>query len=94
MNTEQMLKQIEGIFLTLGFEIEYVGKKQLRYLRYQNCYCKITPLEEWKALVIESADNVCDAENQILEDGELYYLDTPENELLHQIQTDIKAYYM
>ena len=91
---EHMLKKIEDIFLALGFKTEFVGEKQLRYLRYQDCFCKVTPLEEWRAFVIESADNVQDAEKQVLEDGELYYMNTPEDELRHQIEVDIKKYYM
>lgn len=94
MGIEYLLKRIENIFLSLGFTIEFVGTKKLRYLRYQNCYCKITFLEAWGAFVIESADNLQEAENQMLEDGELYYLDTPENELLRQVEGDIKKYYM
>lgn len=91
---KHMLEKIENIFLTLGFKTEFVGEKQLRYLRYQDCFCKVTPLEQWNAFVIESANNVQDAEKQVLEDGEIYYMDTPETELLHQVEEDIKKFYM
>ena len=94
MTVDYLLKKIDNIFLSLGFTIEFVGAKQLRYLRYQNCYCKITFLEAWGAFVIESADNLQEAENQMLEDGELYYVNVPENALLRQIKEDIKKYYM
>ena len=94
MTVDYLLKKIENIFLSLGFAIEFVGVKQLRYLRYQNCYCKITFLETWGAFVIESADNLQEAENQMLEDGELYYVNAPEDALLRQIEEDIKKYYM
>jgi len=94
MTIEYLQKKIESIFLSLGFTIELVGTKQLRYLRYQNCYCKITFLEAWGAFVIENADNLQEAENQMLEDGELYYVNVPEDALLRQIEKDIRQYYM
>lgn len=94
MTIEYLQKKIEGIFLSLGFTIEFVGTKQLRYLRYQNCHCKISFLEAWGAFVIESADNLEEAEKELLEDGELYYMNIPEDELLHQIEEDVREYYM
>lgn len=94
MTIQYLHKKIESIFLSLGFTIDLVGTKQLRYLRYQNCYCKITFLEAWGAFVIESANNLQEAEKQMLEDGELYYVNIPEDDLLRQIEEDIKKYYM
>ena len=94
MSIKDLMDQVESIFLRLGFSLVFVGEKQLRYLRYKDCYCKVTSLEEWDAIVIESADNVMDAEKQLLEDGELYYLGTPEKSLLSKIEDDIRKYYM
>ena len=94
MTIEYLQKKIEDVFLSLGFTMECVGAKQLRYLRYRNCYCKITFLDAWDAFVIESADNLQEAERQMLEDGELYYVNVPEDALLRQIEKDIRQYYM
>ena len=94
MNMNRLTDRVENIFLSLGFQIVLVGTRRLRYMNFENCYCRITPLEEWNAFVIESADTLQDAEKQILEDGELYYLDTSEDELLRQIETDVKKHYM
>ena len=94
MKTNELMDRVENIFLRLDFSPVFVGEKQLRYFRYKDCYCRVTSLEEWNAIVIESADNVIDAGNQLLEDGELYYLDAPEESLLSQIEDDIKKYYM
>ncbi len=59
----------QNILIELGFKIEFVGEKQYQYLVYNNCYCKITYLEKLNAFVIESADNLTDAMNGVLEDG-------------------------
>lgn len=58
------------------------------------CYCKITYLEKLKAFVIESADNLNDAINGTLEDGDLYYTDISEDAMLCQLKRDVVAYYM
>jgi len=35
-----------------------------------------------------------DASNGVLEDGDLYYLDIPEEEMLCKLRKDLVAYYM
>ena len=47
-----------------------------------------------EAFVIECADNAEDASNGVLEDGDLYYLNIPEEEMLCKLRKDIVAYYM
>lgn len=94
MNAKHMMNSIQTLFLSLGFRQEVVGENQLYYLRYDSCYCKVTHLEKIDAFVIESADSAEDAAKGILEDGDLYYLDNSEEELLRQLEIDIKAYYM
>ncbi len=84
----------QNIFIELGFKIEFVGEKQYQYLVYNNCYCKITYLEKLSAFVIESADNLTDAMNGVLEDGDLYYMNISEDAMLHQLRRDVVAYYM
>lgn len=86
--------KMESIFLELGFERKAIGEKQYQYLVYNNCYCKITYIEDLGAFVIESADNINDAANGVLEDGDLYYLDISEEDILCQFRKDIVAYYM
>ena len=75
MDIDGLKNKIENIFLQLGFRNKNIGKEQYRYLVYNECYCKITYLEELGAFVIESADNIKDALNGALEDGDLYYMD-------------------
>lgn len=50
--------------------------------------------DEREAFVIECADNVEDASNGVLEDGDLYYLNILEEEMLCKLRKDIVAYYM
>lgn len=94
MNIKNLIQEIEIIFLELKFEIMFIGDKKDRYLVYKNCYCKITYLEDWKAIVIESADNYKDALNGVLEDGDLYFIDVLKENLLLEIRKDIIKYYM
>lgn len=94
MDIESLKNRIKNIFIELGFRNEFVGEKQYQYLVYDNCYCKITYLEKLRAFVIESADNLIDAINGVLEDGDLYYMDIPEEDMLYQLRRDIVAYYM
>ena len=89
-----LLKMVENIFLELGFQYKTIGDRKLQYLCYGDCYCRITYIDKFKALVIESADDAEDAAKGVLEDGELYHVDTPEEELLRQLRADIKRYYM
>ena len=94
MDVNTLREKIEKIFLELGFKNVIIGEKQYHYLVYNNCYCRITYLDVWEAFVIESADNVEDASNGVLEDGDLYYLDIPEEEMLCKLRKDLVAYYM
>lgn len=94
MDINTLKEKIESIFLELGFRNEIIGEKQYRYLVHNNCYCKITYLNSREAFVIECADNVEDASNGVLEDGDLYYLNIPEEEMLCKLRKDIVAYYM
>lgn len=94
MDIESLKNKIKNIFIELGFKNEFVGEKQCQYLVYNNCYCKITYLEKLGAFVIESTDNLTDAINGVLEDGDLYFMDISEDAMLHQLRRDVVAYYM
>ena len=94
MDIDSLKNKIENIFIELSFKKEFVGEKQYQYLVYDNCYCKITYLEKLRAFVIESADNLNDAVNGALEDGDLYYMDISEDAMLRQLRRDVVAYYM
>ena len=94
MNIKNLLDKMEKIFLELGFKIKTIGEKQYKYMCYNNCYCKITYLKSLSACVIESANNIEDARNGVLEDSDLYFLDLSEEKILSQLRQDIKKYYM
>lgn len=94
MNINNLINKIENIFLELNFKYETIGEKKYRYLVYNSCYCKVTYLEKLEAFVIESADNIKDALNEVLEDGDLYYMNISEENLLCQLKRDIVTHYM
>lgn len=92
MDYRVILDKIEKLFINLGFSSVIIN--DAKFMKYNECYCKVTFLKEWSAFVIESADNFQDAEKGVLEDGDLYYTDISESELLSQIKLDLIKYYM
>ncbi len=92
MEYKVILDKMEDIFINLGFSPVTING--IEFMRYKECYCRLTFLKEWSAFVIESADNVQDAEKGILEDGDLYYTDIPETQLLSQLKSDLEKYYL
>ena len=86
-------EKIEDVFTNIGFTPAMIN--DVKFLRYKECYCKITYLKDWSAFVIESAENLQDAEKGILEDGDLYYTeDMSESELLSRLKSDLISYYL
>lgn len=94
MKIGNLINKMEKVFLDLGFQTEYIGEKNEKYMHYNNCYCKICYLKSLSACVIESADCLEDAVRGVLEDGELYFLDSSEAEILYKLRQDLKNYYM
>lgn len=92
MNNKILLDNIKKLFIQLGFERIEIDNNE--YLKYNDCYCRITYLKSLKAFVIESADSFDDAKKGLLEDGDLYYIDTDEETLLKSIKIDIQKYYI
>lgn len=92
MDYKAILDKMENVFINLGFSPVIINS--VKFMRYKDCYCKITFLKDWSAFVIESADNIQDAEKGILEDGDLYYIDISENKLLNQLKSDLIKYYL
>jgi len=92
MDYKIILSKMEKVFLNLGFKPILING--IQFMRYQDYCCKITFLKDWSAFVIESADTVQDAEKGILEDGDLYYMDISENQLLSQLESDLIRDYI
>lgn len=92
MDYEIVLNKMEDIFINLGFSPVLING--IKFMKCKNCYCKITFLKDWSAFVIESADNIQEAEKGILEDGDLYYTDMPEKQLLDRFKSDLIKYYL
>lgn len=87
MDYKIILGKMEEVFVGLGFIPVVING--VRFMRYKECYCKITFLKDWSAFVIENADNIQDVENGVLEDGDLYYTDISEKQLLSQLKLDL-----
>lgn len=92
MDNNMVLDKMENIFIDVGFIP--VMLNGVKFFKFEECYCKITFISDWSAFVIESADNIRDAEKGVLEDGDLYYTDVSEKELLVQFRSDLIQYYM
>lgn len=89
---KEIHNKMENVFINLGFIIVVING--VKFMRYKECYCKITFLKDWNAFVIESADNIHDAEKGVLEDGDIYYTDIPEQELLNMLKSDLIRDYL
>lgn len=92
MDYKVILDKMERLFINLGFSPVIIN--DVKFMKYKERYCKITFLKDWLAFVIESADNIQDAKKGVLEDGDLYYTDISESELLSQLKSDLINYYM
>lgn len=92
MDNKLILTKMEKIFMDLGFKPIIVNG--IKFMRYKDCYCKMTFLNGIGAFVIESAESLQDAEKGILEDGDLYYTDISESEILSQLKSDLIQYYL
>lgn len=92
MDYKVILDKMEKVFINLGFSPVIVNG--VKFMRYKECYCKMTFLKDWAAFVIESADSLQDAEKGVLEDGDLYYTDISESELLSQLKSDLIRDYL
>lgn len=92
MDYKKIFQKIEEVFISLGFESVMIN--DIKFMKYKQYYCKITFLKDWSAFVIESADSIQDVEKGILEDGDLYYTDVSEGELLNQLKEDLVRDYI
>ena len=92
MDYKAILDKIEDVFINVGFSPIIIN--DVKFMRYKECYCTITFLEKWSAFVIESAENIEDAKKGVLEDGDLYYTDISESDLLYQLKSDLIRYYL
>ena len=93
MDYKGILDKIENMFIHLGFTPVIIN--DVKFMRFKECYCKMTFINDWSAFVIESADNIQDVRKGVLEDGDIYYMeDVTEDELLVQVRLDLLNYYM
>ncbi|MDO5539041.1 MAG: hypothetical protein Q4F83_03050 [Eubacteriales bacterium] len=92
MDKKRFLIKVEEVFINNGFEPAIING--VKFMRHKECYCKLTYIKDWSAFVIESADNIQDAEKGVLEDSDLYYTDVSENELLCKLESDLIRDYL
>lgn len=83
--------KIDNVLSELGFEIVEIDGKELYH--YKASYFKITYIDDFKAYVIEYANNYEEAKNNVFEDGDIYSMDLGENELIEKLKADLIKYY-
>lgn len=84
------LQEIHDIFTNLGFTSVQING--INMFKYNNCYCKITYVDEYKSIVIETAETYEDAKNGVMEDDDWY--DLTDGNVLFEITNDLIHYYM
>lgn len=92
MNYKVMIEKMEEVFINVGFRPVIIN--DIKLMKYKECYCKITFFEDWETFIIESAENLQEAENRVFEDSDLYDANIPESELLKQLKSDLINYYL
>ncbi len=89
---KKLKKRMEEVFKNLGFSS--INVNGIEYFVYNNCFCKLTFLNKLSAFVIESASSYQDIQKGNIEDGDLYYIDGSEDNILLQLQNDLINYYI
>ena len=85
-----ILQEIHDIFIELGFtDIQING---INMFNYNHCYYKITYVDEYKSIVIETAETYEEAKNGVMEDDDGY--DLTDKNVLSEITNDLICYYM
>ena len=85
-----ILQEIHDIFIELGFtDIQING---INMFKYNNCYYKITYVDEYKSIVIETAETYEEAKNGVMEDDDWY--DLTDKNVLSEITNELICYYM
>ncbi len=92
MDYKKCLDEMDKIFIKLGFIPTIINN--IKFMRYKECFCKVTFLKDWNVYVIETAENYQEAEKGLLEDSGIYNADLSEKELLNQFRLDLIKYYM
>ena len=92
MNYNATIEKMEKVFINLGFKPVIINNNKL--MKYNEFYCKISFFEDWETFIIESAENLQEAENGVFEDSDLYDANIPESELLKQLKSDLIDYYL
>ena len=82
---------IDGVFLELGFEI--VKLDEIKLYRYKENYYKMTYISDFRAYVIEFANNFKDAQNNVFEDGDTYLVDLDVDQFIKKLRADLIKYY-
>lgn len=83
--------KIDNVLRELGFEIIEIDGKGLYH--HKGNYYKFTYIDDFKAYVIEYANNYEEAKNNVFEDGDTYSIDLGENEFIEKLKADLIKYY-
>lgn len=83
--------KIANALRELGYEIVEIDGKELYH--HKGSYYKFTYINDFKAYVIEYANNYEEAKNNVFEDGDSYSIDLGENELIEKLKADLIKYY-
>ena len=88
---ENMIRKMEMVFETLGWNRAVVN--EVENFELNGVYVKIT-LHNWlNSYILESADSIEDAKNNLYEDSDLYSLDGNEEEILKEMEQSLRNNY-
>lgn len=83
--------KIDNVLRELGFEFIEIDGNGLYH--HKGNYYKFTYIDDFKAYVIEHANNYEEAKNNVFEDADTYSMHLGENEFIEKLKADLIKYY-
>lgn len=92
--TDNIVAQIEKIFLDIGFTAVLINGQRL--FNYDDFYCKVSYTKQLNSIVIETAENRSEVLKNRFEDSDVYGIDenTDTAYLLESVRRDLFNYYI
>lgn len=87
MDKELLLKQIDNLFLELGFSKISINNK-ITYFKEEE-YIRVDYINGFESFVLEYAQGIEEALNNVFEDGDLYPIKLGINEIIEMMKIDL-----
>ena len=83
-------KELGNLLINLGFEVKNMN--DMKTYKYKNSYYRFTFVEGLGGIVIEYAENLTDAMNNLYEDCDIIRTDKDQDQLFNHIENIVRKY--